>query len=244
MSDVTRMEFTSSAMLLDEALAVYLDRPSSRASHDAMKQFFESNPRLDNNATKALVSILQLRDNEWLPQLFAAHLLSRYDEFDSELMEPLLWAAIEVQNPSVNKDFLMPCLNAIRAEAVIDWLVETFANAGQVHRIGISNLVYWLTGYSVDPFELRQRKKDGIEVDEWLASHAIDATKLKNVIAEAARVTDNLVERYHYRLALAEMPELFPDVPDCATALTERIAGNSEYEELLYDRLGWRRSGD
>ncbi|MFG0253950.1 MAG: hypothetical protein ACF787_02450 [Rhodopirellula sp. JB053] len=231
-------------MQLDEALTVFLDGPYTVASREAINEFCESNPRLPDDVTQQLVSILRLRENGWLPQLFAASLLSRYDELDPRLMEPLLWAAIEVQNPSVNKDFLMPCLNAFSAEAIIDWLVGTLTYADQINRIGISSLVYWLKGRSVDPVEWRQRKKDGLEVDKWLASHAIDATKLKMVIAESARTTDNLVEQYHYRLALPEMPELFLDVPDCASGLTDRITGNSDYEELLYDRLGWQRSRD
>ena len=219
----------------------WLPPNSGSGANDFVKRFCFDNPHLDVDQTAQLSAILADRVETWLPQLFAAQVLMRTKIFDRSLMEPLLHAAIEIQDPSSNADFLWPCLTAFGAENVIDWLVDAFARADQIHRIGISSLVYHLKSYPLDVLELINRKRSGLPWAEWVESHDIDASKLRNTIAMAAQKTDNLIELYHYAQALDNTPEIFPNIPINAVELSERIAGMPEYETLLYDRLGWQR---
>lgn len=233
-------------MQLSEAISAYVDAFSQkdadpRSAFDAIERFRESNCELSADLIQEMILILGQRDSRWLPQLGVAQILWGYRNLDEALLEPLLGAAIEIQNPSVNRDFLTPCLKSFGAERVSEWLAETFTDADLVHRIGISSLVYWLDYYPIDVEELFRRKRNGLEVDGWMAHRAIDAGPLKKVIAEASRRTDNLVERYFYRQALPELPELFTNVPHHAAALCEVIDGNEAYEDLLYNRLAWQR---
>ena len=234
-------------MELNEQLAIWIDSWKSQSpatAYTAAWEFCEVNSVLTADQIQQLIEILSQQKDRWLPQLFVAHITSRYKSFDRKLMAPLLRAGIEIPDASANGDFTHPCVEAFGADDVIDWLTAEFEEADIVHRIGISNLVYHLRGRRLDVMEFRRRKKAGIPVERWLKEHAIDSTKLKNAIAKAAQETDNLIERYFYHLALPERPDLFPNIPSYATELESRIAGNDQYEHLLYDLLKWKRPGN
>ncbi len=233
-------------MNLTDAIAEYVDAwsastPNPAAAFAVLDAFCAANPSLDESLVSGLDAVLRRKDSLWSPQLFVANVLSRFRNFDRSLMAPMLQAAVDMPDPSSNRDFLTPCLYSFGAKDVIDWLVEKFANADFAERVGIANLVYWLSSYPVDPVEMRRRQSAGLEVDEWLRAHEIDANALKDVIEEATKSSDNLVELYFYCLALPDRKHLFSDIPNDAMELEARIAGNERYEHLLYDELGWPR---
>ena len=210
-------------------------------AHKIRDDFCRENPSLAAIDTNELAAILTSKADRWLPQLFVANLLSRHDRFDTALMIPMLRAAIDNPDPSSNRDFLTPCLQSFGSESVVKWLADAFRRGSLLDRLGVANLVYWLHSTPVDIFELRRRKANGIPVDQWLASHLIDSTELTCLIAGSAMATDHLIERYFYRQALPDHPELFTGVPADAMELERAIAGDPDYERLLYDELQWQR---
>jgi hypothetical protein len=153
---------TFTQMKLSEAKSRYVaawSPPNSGADgYDAVCQFHELNRTLNDIQTSELSVILFGKTKRWLPQLFVAQVLMRYDHFDRALMVPLLNAAIEMPCPSTNQDFLTPCLTAFCAEDVIDWLVSEFSEADLVRRIGIAMLVYHMKGYRLDFDEMRRSR--------------------------------------------------------------------------------------
>ena len=130
----------------------------------------------------------------------------------------MLRAAIEIGDPSFNRVFLRPCLTIYGNKAVVGYLAETFRTGNFVDRIGVSLLTYWQRIY-------------GAEI-----------SLLYRSVEETAQTTDNLIELYHYKLALPHRKDRFPDIPDDAAALQQRISGNTEYEHLLYEQLRWQKS--
>lgn len=212
-----------------------------RRGFEIVDEFCDEHPRLNRSLTTEFAAILQRKDDRWFPQLFVANVLTRIRDFDRQLMEPMLRAAVEMPDPSANRDFLTPCFYAFGAEDVVAWLVDAFSTANFVERVGIANLVYWLRSFPVDMGELRERKSSGLDVDNWLRSHDIDANPLRDAIQNAANATQNLVELYFYSLALPERQHLFEDVPKDASELETRIQGHAHYGHLLYDELGWPR---
>lgn len=233
-------------MTLSSTLAEYTDAWSEpdrnpRRAFELVDEFCNAHPKLDHSLTAEFAAILRRKHDRWFPQLFVANVLARIPAFDRELMEPMLQAAVEMPDPSTNRDFLTPCLCSFGADDVVAWLVEAFSNANFVERVGIANLVYWLRSYPVDMDELRKRKSSGQDVDDWLRSHDIDTHPLRDAIQTTAKATRNLVELYFYSLALPDRQHLFAEIPKDAVELEIRIAGHADYERLLYDELGWPR---
>jgi hypothetical protein len=64
--------------------------------------------------------------------------------------------------------------------------------------------------------------------------------ELRNAIVAQSNITRNLVELYHYRLAVGELVNA-KHIPRNATELSEAIEGNEELEDLLYNKLSWLR---
>lgn len=142
-----------------------------------------------------------------------------YDNFDQELLEPLLQTAINHKDPSFNRMFLRPCIISFSVRNIADILADKFKQANIDERIGISNLVYWL-----------RPQEDG-EVDN-----------LHQVILEKADTAKNLVELYHYRLCFLDKIKDSDKIPNNANELIKAINGNAEYEDLLFNKLGWTKS--
>lgn len=234
-------------MNLTDAIAKYVDAwaaptPDPSAAFEVIDEFCNSNPSLDGTLVSEFEQVLRRKEDRWLPQLFIANVLLHFRKFDRSLMAPMLQAAIDNPDPSSNRDFLTPCLYSFGAGDVVDWLVNKFGDANLIERVGIDNLVYWLDGYPVDVEEMRQRQTSGFEVREWLRSHEIDASSLKDEIEEAAKSSKNIIELYFYRTALPDRQHLFSDIPRNAEELKERIAGEAHYEHLLYHQLEWPRA--
>ena len=191
--------------------------PEYESDNELLAAFHKENPILTPEQTHDLAAILKVASDDWKPKYFVADLLYYYQSADDSLLPPMLRASIEIGDPSFNRVFLRPCLTIYGNNAVVDYLTETFRTGDVVDRIGVSLLTYWLRIYRAD------------------------ISLLLRSIEEAAENTDNLVELYHYSLALPHRKEKFPDIPDHAAGLERQISGNTEYERLLYDQLGWRK---
>lgn len=192
--------------------------PDYERDNDVLNQFKESNPNLSRQQTNELVDLIN-NSTEITDKYFVADLLYLYDNFDKDLLEPLINTAINHKDPSFNRVFLRPCIMAFGVKAIADNLAEKFDKVSIEERIGISNLVYWLNSYEKG-----------------------DVDKLYRTILERANKTTNLIELYHYkRLYTAEIID-GDKIPNTADELINAIAGQKEYEDLLFGKLGWIRT--
>jgi hypothetical protein len=191
--------------------------PDYEQDNDVLTEFWESNPNLTRQQTVELVDLLN-SSTEIADKYFVADLLYLYDNFDKELLEPLIKTAINHKDPSFNRIFLRPCLTTFGVKAVADNLADKFNNVGIDERIGISNLVYWL----------RPQEKG-------------EADKLQTTILDKANRTTNLIELYHYKLCYSDKINDSDKIPNNADELIKAIAGQKEYEDLLFEKLGWTK---
>lgn len=191
--------------------------PDYERDNDVLNAFKESNPTLSVQQTRELVNLLT-NNTDIADKYFVADLLYLYENFDKELFEPLIKTAINHKDPSFNRIFLRPCLTVFGIKAVADNLAEKFNNVGIDERIGISSLVYWL-------------KPENGEVDN-----------LHKTILEKANRTTNIIELYHYKLLYSDKIKDSDKIPNNAGELIKAIAGQKEYEDLLFDKLGWKRT--
>ena len=195
---------------LDEYFA-----PDYHQENEVLHKFKTNHPNFSNKLVDKLVHILE-NSNEITDKYFVADLLYLYEKFDRKLFDPLLKTAINHKDPSINRIFLRPCIMSFGPKKVADSLAEKFKRMSVVERIGISNLVYWI------------RPKDNGE-----------ASNLNRTILEQANKTSNLVELYHYKLCYSDKIKDSNKIPNNAVELMEAIKGNKEYEDLLFNKLGW-----
>ncbi|REC62846.1 hypothetical protein DRF65_08470 [Chryseobacterium pennae] len=192
----------------------YFD-PDYERDNEALNEFKADNPNLSEQQTSELIHLLQ-NNSELTDKYFVADLLYLYSNFSIELLDPLLRTAIHHKDPSFNRIFLNPCLVAFGLKTVADNLADKFNHTNTIERIGISNLVYWL----------RPQKND-------------EADRLHQSIINRANHTSNLVELYHYKLRYTDRIKNINHIPNNATELIKAISGNKEYEDLLFNQLGW-----
>ena len=210
-------------MTIESALQNYIEAGNSYAAdygveNPVLTQFRSDNNALDAAQTDQLVALLSEKRTDWNRQIFVADLLYYYDQFDEALLSSMLDTGIEFLDPSFNRIFLRPCLNAFGPLKVVDRLSLRFKTGNSKTRIGISNLCYWLKCYDVD------------------------FPELQSLMLTACRESENIVELYYYRMAMPEDFSEFETVPDHATALINEISGDAGHERLLYDELGWNRT--
>lgn len=192
--------------------------PDYERDNEVLTEFKENNSNLTRQQTVELVDLLN-NSNEIYDKYFVADLLYLYDNFDKELLEPLIKTAINHKDPSFNRIFLRPCLTTFGVTAIADNLADKFNKVDIDERIGISNLVYWL------------RPQENGEAD-----------KLHKTILEKANGTTNLIELYHYKIRYSDKIKDSNKIPNNADELIKAISGHKEYENLLFDKLGWTRT--
>ncbi len=192
--------------------------PEYEQENEILDGFRLDNPILSKQQTTQLVDILT-RSNDLCDKYFVADLLYLYNNFDHELLEPLLLAAIRHKDPSFNRIFLRPCITAFGIKTVADSLAAKFNKADVLQRIGICNLVYWL------------RPKENGETDN-----------LDQAILGRAGETENLIELYFYKLRYSDKIKSTHQIPNSAEELMKVIIGNEEYESLLFDKLNWTKN--
>jgi hypothetical protein len=208
-------------MTIEESLIQYKQladffSPEYDRENEVLKSFKKNNKHLSHSQTLELQSLLK-DSNDWQDKYFVADLLYLYKKFDWILAESLLNCAIEFKDPSFNRIFLIPCLRVFGAKKISLVLRDKFIRGDLVTRIGISSLCYWI----------RPKKDKDIE-------------ELRKAIVTQSNNTQNLVELYHYRLAIGESVS-DKHVPKNAMELSKAIEGNEELEDLLYNKLSWLR---
>ena len=192
--------------------------PDYERDNEVLNDFKKSNLYLSRKQTNQLVGILK-NSRDVTDKYFVADLLYLYDNFEQELLDPLLQTAINHQNPSFNRIFLRPCITTFGLKKVANTLADKFQNADIEERIGISKLLYWL------------RQEENGELDN-----------LHQVILAKADTAKNLIELYHYKLCYLDKIKDSKKIPNNANELMTAINGNAEYEELLFGKLGWTKS--
>lgn len=191
--------------------------PDYEQDNEVLTEFKLNNQNLSSDQVAELVYILE-NSTEIVEKYFVADVLYLYDRLDEALLEPLLNIAIDHKDPSFNRIFLRPCIASFGSKIVDDVLAGKFNQANIIERIGISKLLYWL------------HPSENGEVD-----------KLHRTILEQANKTENLIELYYYKLSYAEKIKSGYTIPGNAKDLIKAIKGHDEYEDLLFNKLGWTR---
>lgn len=174
-------------------------------------------PKMSQEDAVSLRNIL-VHDDNWHNKFFVADLLCFYRPFDRSLLEPLLDCAIRFRDPSFNRIFYYPCRRTFGMPIVSQLLTDRFLQGTLVERISISSLLYWI----------RPRKQG-------------QADQLFEAVRARAAVSDNLVELYFYALRFGKEIRPAIKIPDHAAELLDAIEGNVEYEQTVYEQLGWPR---
>lgn len=189
--------------------------PDYGRKNEVLINFKELNPILSAQHTADLIELLK-NSNEITHNYFVADLLYLFPQFDSELLEPLLQAGINCNDPSYNRIFLRPCISTFGIKTVANKLIDKFMKADVVDRIGIANLIYWL----------RPQENENLD-------------RLHETFINEMNKSTNLVELYHYKLRYSNKIKGADKIPNSASELIQVIKGNKEYEDLLFNKCGW-----
>jgi hypothetical protein len=182
-----------------------------------LSQFKKDSPELSAMETRELIKILKKND-EWPKKLFAADLLYFYDSFDIEILDPLIENAIIYPDASFKRIFLRPALRVFGTELISEILTQKFVEGDVIRKIRISSLVYWI------------EREDNSQTK-----------KLEDAIVKQAKKTDNIIELYYYNRYFPDKVGIEQRIPNNADELIEVINGNTELEDILYNRLGWTK---
>jgi hypothetical protein len=207
-------------MNVTEAKVRYLEAaryfaPDYGGDHEVLASFRDLNPTLSDVHAFELIDILS--GNEKEPKYFVADLLYYYASAPEALLQPMLRAAIELNDASFNRIFLRPSLTIYGDQAVLSILIEWFRMGDVVTRIRVSGLTYWLMVYGVN------------------------IAVLYALVKQVAQATNNPIELYYYMLAFPRLVHKLPGVQGGAASLQQQVDGNVQYEELLYGKLGWKK---
>lgn len=198
--------------------------PDYERENPILDEFRNHNSELDEQMVKEFTKILG-DESKIEEKYFVADLLYLYEDFSEELLLPMLRAGIQFKDPSFNRVFLRPCIRVFGYMKVAEKLRDEFITGDIVAKIGIANLMYWFT---------RDKKNN---------STSIDIEILKRI-----KSTKNLVELYHYKFLYSKKVSTyyrifkFLKVPNSADELIKNIKGNEEYENILYNKLGWKQN--
>jgi hypothetical protein len=190
--------------------------PDYEQDNELLRNFKSEHPTLSVDDVITLREIL-LHD-DWTSKFFVADLLYLYDDFEIELLEPLIENAISFNDPSFNRIFLKPCIRVFGVTHVSNILAEKFISSDPIRKISISSLVYWLE-----------------------RSNNNEISNLERAIVNRSKRTDNIIELYYYNRYFPDKVALDVDIPHNAEELISRIKGNAELEDFLFNKLGWQK---
>lgn len=109
-------------------------------SHEIFIEFRESkNGILNKDDEEYLINQLKDEKEKW----FVPNILRVVNSFSENLMINSLEAAIKIQDPSYNNNFLSPCKRVFDLK-VNDYLNSRFKSANKEDRIGILRAFYWV----------------------------------------------------------------------------------------------------
>ena len=208
-------------MNIDTAIELYKAEanffaPDYNQDNQTLFNFKKEHPTIAGSETDRLKQILL--SGAWEEKFFVADLLYLYDDFDVKLLDPMIENAISYGDPSFNRIFLRPCLRVFGVATVSNLLAEKFVPSDAFRKIRISSLVYWL-----------EKTSDN------------EIIKLEEVIVNRSKRTDNIIELYYYNRYLPDKVALSEDIPHDAEELINRIKGNTELEDFLFNKLGWQK---
>jgi hypothetical protein len=189
--------------------------PEHECDNEVLDNFKKRNRSLTKDYVGELKLILDGSDKH--AKFFVADLLYLYNDFDEALLEPMVTNAIRYKDPSFNRVFLNPCTTRFGYRKVIDVIKEKFVKGDIVDKIGVGRLLYWL------------RPEDSTQMDV-----------LMDEIIKRSNETDNVVELYHYKLCITSIDKN-GNIPSDAEGLIEKIKGNKELEDLLFNKLEWSK---
>jgi hypothetical protein len=203
-----------------------------------------------NDADVATLKIF-LSDNQ--KKWFVAHLLDNLDTFPSELLKPMLEAAVDEPNPSFNNEFIKPCRRVFDYVEIQKILMGLFHSGNSSQKIGVLNALYWarptvfiLTvlngsktlqkkGFSTFfwDYELKSFNEDFKEDEEVFIRESTrqeDAYKeqLRALISEFYQ-TDNMELKYCIALRL---PKDIKDFPSDLKEQAEKFLKDKKYEGI------------
>ena len=101
-----------------------------------------------------LVEALRSERKRW----FVARLAALADSVPEPLFEPMLIAAVELEDPSRNALFIRPCTKSFSAERVHQYLVRLASSDDPRRVVGAIDAMYW-TGYQASSDDLFERRK-------------------------------------------------------------------------------------
>lgn len=209
-----------------------------------LKQFRMQFKGFGDNDISVLKSFLVDNVKKW----FVAHLLDNLDTFPSDLLKPMLIAAIDEPDPSFNNEFVKPCRRVFDYVDIQNILLDIFNIGDNSQKIGVLKVLYWArpTVYEMTVHEGNKIYKqqgydtffwdyelnsfdDDFKVDQKVfeqespRQEAVYIEQVKTILSEFYKTTDMELK---YQIAL-RLPKELNDYP--AELQTEAKA-------FLYDK--------
>lgn len=104
-----------------------------------LKQFRMQFEGFGDNDILVLKSFLADNEKKW----FVAHLLDNLDTFPSDLLKPMLIAAVDEPDPSFNNEFVKPCRRVFDYVDIQKILLDIFRIGDNSKKIGVLKVLYW-----------------------------------------------------------------------------------------------------
>ena len=185
---------------------------------------------LSDADTTTLKTFLCDNDKKW----FVAHLLDNLDTFSIDLLEPMLIAAVNEPDPSLNNEFIKPCRRVFDYVHIQNILLDIFRNGDKAKKIGVLKALYWArpTVHSITvhkgnkifiqqgydtffwDYELKSFNEDFKEDQkiferEHPRQETVFTEQLKTILSEFYQTTDVYL-KYQIALRLPRKPNDYP----------------------------------
>lgn len=120
--------------------------PEYEQKNGILENFKFNNQTLNDEQSLQLIEILRISQilNE---KFFVADLLYYYENIDEKFFEPLIQNAINYDDPSFNRIFLIPAINNFGLTRVIANLKNKKENCNELQEQNIEKLEYWINIY-------------------------------------------------------------------------------------------------
>ncbi len=195
-----------------------------------------------------------LIDNE--KKWFVAHLLDNLDTFPTELLNPMLQAAVNESDPGFNNDFVKPCRRVFDYVDIQNILLDIFLGGDKDKKIAVLKVLYWArpTVYSRTVHEGNKKYvqqgydtffwdyelesfNDDFKVDqnvfakEYPRQEAIYNEQLKTILEEFYKTTDIELK---YQIAL-QLPKELKDYPEELQTKAKSFLHDKEKQGIPYN---------
>jgi hypothetical protein len=208
----------------------YLRKNNHYGRPQVLKQFRMQFKSFGDNDISVLKSFLVDNVKKW----FVAHLLDNLDTFPSDLLKPMLIAAIDESDPSFNNEFVKPCRRVFDYVDIQNILLDIFNIGDNSQKIGVLKVLYWArpTVYEITVHEGNKIYKqqgydtffwdyelnsfdDDFKVDQKVfeqespRQEAVYIEQVKTILSEFYKTTDMELK---YQIAL-RLPKELNDYP-------------------------------